>query len=482
VNVAAHKRRPGLHRLERALVGVLAVEFVFLPWAFGTRDVWSQATAFALSLVAAVLALIPRDYGDEYSAARQYRLVPWPRLRRFPLFWLGGGMLVLLVVQALNPAWIYNNNGKVWWMQPIPHVAWLPSSAQTPFETFNVWRAALIYGAAWLAVCALWVGMTRRRSLQILLGVLLVNGVVLAAVGFAHRMMGEEKVLWIRSFAGTPFASFVYKNHAGAYLGLISSIGLGLAVWHYFEARKRMARSSPAPLWVLLSAFLFLAVLFSFSRGATLTLAVFLTSAVVAFLILRLAHPVPSTTPWLVNVALGLVFVAALACVVRYLDFDHLEQSFRELSVGGDASVSSRVLVRSASQDMYRDHWLLGSGAGSYRYLAVPYIKNYPAIFGRVWWDHAHIDWLEIPIELGLPGVLLIAAALGWSCWRFLHGQGWRHPVAVMLLLGCAQTMLHATIDFPFQNAAVLITWWGLLVLALRWLELDAPTGAEPAD
>jgi hypothetical protein len=30
--------------------------------------------------------------------------------------------------------------------------------------------------------------------------------------------------------------------------------------------------------------------------------------------------------------------------------------------------------------------------------------------------------------------------------------------------------------DFPFQNPAILVTWWALLILSLRWLELEAPS------
>jgi hypothetical protein len=33
--------------------------------------------------------------------------------------------------------------------------------------------------------------------------------------------------------------------------------------------------------------------------------------------------------------------------------------------------------------------------------------------------------------------------------------------------------MLHATIDFPFFNPAVLITWCCLWPLMIRWLEIE---------
>jgi len=315
--------------------------------------------------------------------------------------------------------------------------------------------------------------------------VLVGNAVALAGVGFVQRFMNEPRVLWIRTFKDAiSFSSFIYQNHGGAYFGLAAALALGLALWHLFEGRKRMARSTPAPLWLILTMVLVLAVLFSFSRGAVITLAVFGVGALLAWLILRWGNPVPSTTPRIVTVALSLAFLGAVFCVVRYVDFDTLTRRFREMSAlrGNDPSVASRVMARDAAWDMYRDYWLKGSGAGSYRYLYTPeYVRRYPPIYegGRAFWEHAHIDWLEIPTELGLIGVLLIAAAFGWCTRRFWRGRGWKHPVATMVLLGCCQTLLHAVIDFPFQNPAVLITWWCVLVGALRWLELDSPEGGS---
>lgn len=478
MTVAAHRFRPPLHPLERWLLVVLCVELVFMPWAFGTMHPWSQGVAVALSLFALGLALIPRHYSAELAPEGAFAMRTGRKLLRFPLFWLGLVLLVLLLVQASNPAWEWQRDQKAWWMRRIPHVAWLPSSAASPFERFNIWRSVMIYGAAWCTVCALWIGVTRRRTLQILLAVLLSNAAALAVVGFIHRVSGETKVLWIRAFKdASSFSSFVYQNHGGAYFGLLASVALGLAVWHFYEGRRRLARSTPTALWIFVTAFLVFAVLFSFSRGAVITFVVFAVGALAAFLIVRANNPMRSTTPRLVMVALVLVFAGAVGFVVKEVDFSTIEQRFREMAQlkGNDPSVAGRVMVRDASWDMYRDNWLLGTGSGSFRFIFPLYLQHYPAIHegGTALWEHAHIDWLEIPIELGLAGVLLIAAAFGWSLRQFIRLRGWTNGLAMMILLGCMQTLLHAAIDFPFQNPAVLTAWWVLLVASVRWLELD---------
>lgn len=482
MNVAAHKRRPPLHPLEKALLTVLSIELIFMPWAFGTMHGWSQITAASLALAAFVLSLLPRNYSDQLSPQGALMLKPWPRLLRFPLFWLGLALLGLLVVQWCNPAWIFMHDGKAWWMKRIPHIEWLPPGTRTPFDRYNLWRSFLVFGAVWLTVCALWVGITRRRTLQLLLAILLGNAVVLALVGFAHRLSGEPKVLWIRKFDAASFSSFVYQNHGGAFFGLLAAAALGLATWHFYESRKRMARSSPTPVWLFVTGFLVFAVLFSFSRGAAITLGVFVVGAAIAFLIVRANNPVPSTTPRLVTALLLAVFVGAAGFVVRHTDFSTIQSRFRELAQlrEMDTSVSYRVTMREAAAEMLSKNWVLGTGAGSFRFLYPRYSSKRPELYneGRIFIEHAHIDWLQYPIEFGLTGTLLIAGAFGWCLWRFVRCKGWRHGLATMLLLGCGQTLLHAAIDFPFQNPAVLMMWWVLLIAALRWLELDTP---EPA-
>ncbi len=477
MHIAAHKARPPLHPLERTFLGLACVHLVFLPWAFGTMHGWSQTVGLALSALSLVLSLLPRRYEGELTTGGNFTLHSWPRLLKFPPFWLGLALLGLMLAQALNPWWVWERNETVWWLRRVTDIEWLPASIDAPFERSNAWRQLLIHGSAWLTVCALWIGITRRRSLQILLGVLVVNGLMLAAAGFVQRMTDTRKLLWIREFPGADsFGSFVYRNHAGAYLGLAAAAALGLAVWHFFEGRRRMSRSTPSALWFVAVVVLIFAVLFSFSRGAIITLAVFLAGAVAAFLIVRAASPVPSTMPRLVTAMVALAILGTVGWVVRRVDFTEITRRMETLSkIERDESYISRKLARDSAWQMLGDHWQRGVGAGGFRHLFPEYIKDKPAIHARgaLFWEHAHCDWLEIPIELGLAGALLIAGGLGWMARCWWRHRGWRHPVAVMLLIGCGQTLLHAVIEFPFQCPAILTTWWALLVIALRWLELD---------
>lgn len=505
MHVAGHKQRPPLHPQERWFLGIVLLQLVFLPWAFGTMHVWSQATALGLSVLGFVVALWPRTYEGEHAIlfsnqqpavsgqrsfahnqepithnrAGAYRVSAMPRLLRFPLFWLGLLLLAYIGLQAWNPSWVWTRNATSWWLVRVNDIEWLPTSIETPFDRFNLWRQFIIYATVWLTVCALWIGITRRRTLHVLLGVLVANACTLGLVGFVHKATKEAKVLWLQEFPGAAsFASFVYQNHAGAYFSLMGFAALGLAVWHFFDGRKRMARSTPAALWLIAALLLVFAVVFSLSRGAIISLTVFGMAAVIAVLILRFTTSTQSTVPTIVPVLVALGVVGTIGWMVRQIDFSAVYYRFEQLSKlqANDPSVVSRQLAREAATEMLGDYWVRGVGAGGFRYLYPEYIKHKPMIYerGMYFWEHAHNDWLQIPIELGLTGILLVVAGAGWIAWVWFRGGGWRHPLVLMIGLGAGQVMAHAVMDFPFQNPAILVTWWALLVISLRWLELDA--------
>ena len=495
MHVAGHKQRPPLHPQERWFLAIVLIQLIFLPWAFGTMHVWSQVTALGLSAMGFAVALWPRIYDGDHAlpvspqvsgfrsqvsfSGAAYRLSPLPRLLRFPLFWLGLMLLAYVGLQAWNPSWVWTRNATSWWLVRVNDTAWLPTSIETPFDRFNLWRQFIIYATVWLTVCALWIGITRRRTLHILLGVLVANACILGMVGFVHKASGVVKLLWLQEFPrAESFASFVYRNHAGAYFSLMSFAALGLAVWHFFDGRKRMARSTPAAILFIAALLLVFAVVFSLSRGAIISLTVFGLAAVIAVFILRFTSSTQSTVPTIVPVLVALGVVGTVGWMVRQVDFSEVYHRFEHLSRlrANDSSYASRKLAREAATEMLGDHWVRGVGAGGFRYLYPEYVKHKPLIYdgGRSFWEHAHNDWLQIPIELGAAGSVLLLLAGGYLLVGFWRRGGWRHPLALMVALGAGQVMAHAVMDFPFQNPAILITWWALLIISLRWLELDA--------
>jgi O-antigen ligase len=472
------KLRPPIESRERLVLALTGSHLVFLPWAWGTMHAWSQLTSCGLAAAAFLVAVWPgaaREGADVHPEATP---TAWRRLVRFPLFWLGLAFVLLIVGQTLNISWNYERDARMWWMRRVDHISWLPTTIASPFGLYGAWRVLLFAVAAWLTVCTVWIGLNRRRSLKLLLLVVVGNAVVVAAVASVHRWSGESKLLWIRQFKDAlGFGPFVYHNHGAAFLALAGVAALGLAAWYHFEALCRMARSSPALVWVLAWILIFGSVAVSGSRAGTGLLLVASLVAVLVFWLLRRALPTAAGASRALPVLVVALFLGWAAFFFAQADFGALERKIGDFRRHGlqDESYRDRLMARDLGYSMVQDRWMYGWGAGSFRFMFPLYAQRNPAVIanGNAHWEFLHNDWLQFVLEYGALGALLLAGALGWCGWRWVAWGGWRHPVAVMLLIACGQTLFHAWIDFPFQNPAILITWWVFMALGLRWLELE---------
>ncbi len=477
----ADRKRLPLHPLEKAVLTAVAVHLCFLPWALGTMHAWSQITSLVLATVGMLLALIPRNYSSDLSGGPAMRLTMWPRLLHFPIFWIGLALLGYIALQASNPSWVWERSETQWWLRRVNDIPWLPTSVDTPFERFDAWRQFIIYASAWLTVCTVWTGLTRRRALQILTVFLSANGAILAAVGLLLRFLRPPWfLLWFKDPlpGATSYASFINKNHAGAYLALLTLSTAALAMWYFDQGERDLKKSTPAGLFSFNALFLTGAVFFTLSRGASVSLLISLILFLIWFFLRRRVFPRPNTTTH-VTVIVVLMFVSVLTCAVSYLDLSTIYRGFDRVvkEQTHEESVRTRLYAYKAGQHMLADHWQRGVGAGGFRYLFPEYIKRYPEAYanGQLFWEHAHNDWLEIPIELGVTGSALLLLAAGWWLLVFYRSRAIWHSLAIPILLGCGQTLIHAWADFPFQNPAILVTWLALIAIAARWLELEAP-------
>jgi O-antigen ligase len=468
----AKTRHLKIHPLEQAVLWIVGAQLVFMPWAIGGMRVWSQWIALALAVAGFVVALWPRNYTEEHTGANRFRLIMPPKLLRFPLFWIGLLLLGLVATQALNPAWEYVLQGKTWWMQRIAHIEWLPSGVRVPFARWGPWRMLLIYGAIWLAVCAVWVGLTRRRSVQVLVAVIAANGLALSALGVTQRLLPNGKMFWFWDpQVGSFFASFVYKNHAGAYLFLALSATCGLASWFYLRGLRRLEKSNPSGVFAFFATFIGVSILVSYARGMTLVTLVYLCACVGFFIVHQLVVAKEHRKP-VVAIALMLIFGYFLKTGLEALNSHEAWTRLQKGVTDQDHSLTDRAEVTKASAEMLGDTWKLGVGAGSYQFLFTIYQDRYRELQGGLW-EHAHNDLLELPIELGVPGMLLILAGVGYLALRLMRSYFWENPLSSCVIFGATLLVIYSWWDFPFANPAILLTWCVLCVAATQWATFE---------
>jgi O-antigen ligase len=128
--------------------------------------------------------------------------------------------------------------------------------------------------------------------------------------------------------------------------------------------------------------------------------------------------------------------------------------------------------------DAFREWWPWGAGAGAF---PAAYAPHEPIMeMGRTFALHAHDDLLEVAIELGLPGLVLVAAFLVlFACLlrKARLASASRRPTMTAAAIAACVPLVHSLVDYPLRTLAVAV------LLALLLAELSAPdAGAlEPA-
>lgn len=479
---AAFKSAP-IHPAEMALAAVLAAWVVFVSWAFGTMHVWAQFTAMALAGLAFALAVFPRRIPDTLTIAQPVRV-----LVRLPLFWLGLALLGYVALQASNPAWVWRQDDKVWWLERRDALTWLPAGIDAPLDRMSTWRVLVIWASPFLAVTAAWLGLTRRRTVQFLTVLFVVNATAIALLGIVQKVSGTNKIFWEYAFKAEVFGTFIYRNHGAAYLLLGIAVALGLGIRHYLHGEARGARSTPAPVFAFLAVLLAAGVVVSTSRlGAVfgsglmvLLLGVFATQLLRSGLARR-------TLPIFAAIAVTGFGGWALSQV----DLERFFQRFSELTDGeGEASLHIRVSAAEMAREMWVDHPWLGIGAGGYRHLEALYSPRVPVLpreitftdrnrhhVSRYWTHDAHNDHLQLLAELGLAGGLLAYGLLAGGLAALTARHRRSNSLVYAVLLATMTLLVLAVFDFPFLNPAILGSLALLIPLACRWADLE-PTSA----
>lgn len=139
-----------------------------------------------------------------------------------------------------------------------------------------------------------------------------------------------------------------------------------------------------------------------------------------------------------------------------------------EWSSDVSGSVHSRQEMLDTSVTMMRDFMPWGSGLGSYRQAYQLYEQR--TYVTDTFVVHAHDDYLEIAVELGVAGILLIIAFLAW--WGRAVFRAWRQPDASTYAraasIASAAILIHSLVDFPLRTAAIAVTFAMCLGLLLE--------------
>lgn len=263
------------------------------------------------------------------------------------------------------------------------------------------------------------------------------TAVIFLVIALVLALMGIYQVYVLEQHARSVFET---RNTHAAFLNLVA-----LPASAYFLRITADKTTEPHRSGLLggVLFFLFLSIFLTASRGASVSLALSIA--------LLMALTIPSVPRRSIFLLLALVTAAFLATKISHGELgERLPQLMQD---------SPRRLIWESSWHLLQTSPWHGLGLGLF-YLAYPPYRNPADGSGGFF---AHNDYLQIWIETGFPGLLLLLALLGSAFWlfiRYLRKTGVRHQThieATGIFCGLLAVATHSVVDFNLYILSIMM-------------------------
>ncbi len=357
----------------------------------------------------------------------------------------------------LPPAWWQELPGRTLMWQAADITAlpqpWRPL-AIVPGATANA-LASLLVPAAMIAL--MWqAGPGDRRWLPTAILGLVVGSMMLGLLQFAGA--GFNNPL-INDSPGQVSGSFANRNH----LALFLAIGCLLCPAWAFPVERRA--SWRAPLALGLTLVLVLTILATGSRAGLL---LGVLAIVIGLLLARdgIRRELRHRPRWVLPVIIASVTVIAVGAVLLAVTADRAVAIDRAFSVDMGRDMRSRGFPTMLA--MLSAYFPAGAGLGSFD--PIFRIHEPFALLKPTYFNHAHDDWLEVVLDAGVAGGMLLLTAVVW--WGRTSLRIWSGPTSdrkhvartgsgILLLV-----MVASIFDYPARTPMIM----AVVVVAAMWL------------
>ena len=413
----------GIYSQTGAFLAIFMLGLILSPWPLGSNRDWAWPI-FSLLFILITLAIIIR-FRRTITPHTRYGLVAFALLLAWMTFqWLG-----------------------------------IPGLTAAPTIDAFLTRSELLKTAGYACVFFLTIQLIQNHGRVLTLAyALVITGVLQALLGSIQQLVFDEP----RSRG-----SFVNPNHFAGYLEMTLCLGIGLMIAeqgsqssHKFSIGNFL--TGPLGRLRILIIVMVIALVMSRSRMGNLAFfaSVLIASGVAFYYSRQLAR----------NSAIFLVSILVIDVILigSYFGVERLGERLAKTS----PESSLRIEILDYNQRILKDNLVFGTGPGTYE-TAFPAYRDAGVPRKAV---HAEMDYMELAIELGLLGLIPIAAILLTG----LHAQikllrPEAHPfergIAFGCLAGTVSILLHATTDVNLQIPANAMLFIVLLALPVSLLE-----------
>lgn len=340
---------------------------------------------------------------------------------------------------------------------------WRPITL-TPMRTWNVLGSLVVPGAALLLAVAF------QISSLTLLRVVASLGVVNALFGLLQIATGRNSVFYFYEITnrGSPVGIFANENHAAIFAAcsLLVVTFLGLRV------RKNRRASLERMAYPVAFLFILFVSLVGGSRSGFLA-AIGAILASMTMLVLspqrRRRQPAGGAAGrWLderPRLILAIPVIIVTLTAASFLLFDRAP-ALRDF-LAKDNLADLRLSLWPVTTQMLKNHWLVGTGFGSFE--QVFHIYEPSALLFPSYVNQAHNDWAQFIIEGGVWAVFVLLGLLAWLVTRIaiMASHQARRVSAVFWMSVFVLVAMASVIDYPLRTPLFqVVTIWLLIALS----------------
>lgn len=307
---------------------------------------------------------------------------------------------------------------------------------------WNKWYAGFV-----MFILALQI-LQNEKNLDTVINLSILGGLITAAIGIGQYLFNIQ-VVPQTSF---PSSTFGNGNMAGQVMVLTGLLPL------YFLAKEKLS-TSKTWFYALCMALLFVYAFYTKTRAVWLAclFELFLLSL---FILLDRKH----RSSWLFwNKEKSAASIVAIVLFFVLINFNQsgftpfwtvavTEISSIATSIGSSAAEGEhRYLIWTSVGEMIRDNPVIGTGLGSF-------FHNYNTGYSNIeimGVQRAHNDVLELAVELGTVGMLLLLGIIITMCTLLyqliMRCEGYKRILFALLTIVVTGSMLNAQVSFPYQ-------------------------------
>lgn len=307
-------------------------------------------------------------------------------------------------------------------------------------------------------------------------------GLVSACFGLLQFMAGEGSVFYLYRItnAGSLVGLFSNRNH-NALLLCASILSAGWLLANQLRQKQRHMLLVPA-----LAGSIILFLLMVLIIGSRLGLICGMASLVVISIVMRaglgrrpkainqVSAPLrrASRQSNVKRAALGILPLLAIGLVGALFYLSERANAINRL-VDGDGVEEIRVAALPTVIELATQQWVSGAGFGSFA--SMFQIVEPDSLLRPAYFNHAHNDWFQLPIEGGLPAMLILLGALVWIGSLFVVIVRARSKAGNMILMegvtlaaafGCF--VVGSAVDYPLRTPSLMVVAAFFVVILVR--------------